>query len=382
MIVLFVTGKWPISLTDIDGGCLTTINILESIPKDCDIDILLPKAFSSIVIPYARRVLYFDVNKSDYLANYNNKDKFSERLKWSSIIASTISDLVPHYDKVIIQHCFFALGLDKLLNPSMLRKILVFPMFLTPEYKISGEIVPPPYTKGEEEILKSGIRILTPSGYSKRSLLSFYPKVNPDNIIVFPRYIDEIFSQRKTRPHVHNPIRLIYVASIKLQKNNMEVLDLANELYSRNIDFSLDLVGAIQNTEYANTFFSKLNASPFKDKVTFHEPISQAALADLYSHVDLSISVSNCETFGRAIIEGLYSGLPAIVKDSIDCFHDVVGENAGIIYAYNTSEMAEEIINCRNKDYYMEQSHKAHQTGNRFSKKILQTQFWEVMNED
>lgn len=48
MNVLFVTGKWPISLTDIDGGCLTTINILESIPKDCDIDILLPKAFSSI----------------------------------------------------------------------------------------------------------------------------------------------------------------------------------------------------------------------------------------------------------------------------------------------------------------------------------------------
>ena len=381
MNVLLVTGKWPISNEDVDGGCQTTIDILETLHCKCNVDILLPQAFQGVDIPYVKKAFYFSIDKTEYIANYNNSNKFLERLKWTKTVSSAIAQIASNYDRIIIQHCFFAMNLDKLLDPIILKKLLVFPMFLTPDYQKSGENVPSQYTEMEEELLRSGVTILTPSEYSKKTILSFYNGINADKIIVCPRYIDDSVFQKKKKPKVHKPIRLIYVASIKLQKNNLEVIDVAKELFSRDINFSLYLVGPIQNTDYANQFYSALNLCPFKNKILVLGSVSHKELENLYSEMDLSISVSRCETFGRAIIEGLYCGLPAVVKDSIACFHNVVGEGSGIVYAKSPADMAQAVIECLDENRYLRLSQEACISGARFAKSSVQTKFWETLYE-
>ena len=380
MNILLVTGKWPISKSDIDGGCLTTMNILETLESKCNIDILLPAAFKNQIIPYVRNTFYFSLDEADYISNYNNKNKFIERLKWNRTIAKTIAEITQDYDRIIIIHCFFAMGLEKILDSQSLNKILVFPMFMTPEYILSGENVPPQYTEMEQAVLNSKMNILVPSEYSKKNMISFFNGVNPQNIIVFPRYVSECFCQKINRSQIHNPIRLIYVASIKFQKNNIEILDVASELYKMNVNFVMHLVGSIQNTEYANQFFSRLKTCPFKKSIIFHEPMTQSELAELYSQVDISLSVASCETFGRAIIEGLYAGLPAIVKDTTECFHCVVGNDSGVLYSRNPIDMAHTISKFFDADFYQKQSKAAHNTGIKFSKSKLQNYFLEVIN--
>lgn len=380
MKILLVTGKWPISNSDIDGGCLTTMNILETLNSKYCVDILLPVAFKNQHIPYVRNTLYFDMDEEDYISNYNNKNKFLRRLIWNQTVIRNIAEIAQNYDRIIIIHCFFAMGLEKILDGQLMSKILVFPMFMTPEYTLSGENVPSQYTEMEQAVLSSGMNILVPSEYSKNNILSSYKNVNPQNIMVFPRYVSECFCQDTIRTRIHHPIRLIYVASIKLQKNNIEILDVAYELFKMNVDFIIYLVGAVQNTEYADQIFAKLETCPFKDSIIYHEPMPQSALAEFYTQVDISLSVASCETFGRAIMEGLYAGVPAIVRDTTECFHCVVGNDSGVIYSKNQKDMAQNIVRFFDEAFYQQQSKAAHRTGMKYSKANLQNHFLEVIN--
>ena len=67
MNVLLVTGKWPISNEDVDGGCQTTIDILETLHCKCNVDILLPQAFQGVDIPYVKKAFYFSIIKQNTL---------------------------------------------------------------------------------------------------------------------------------------------------------------------------------------------------------------------------------------------------------------------------------------------------------------------------
>ena len=73
--------------------------------------------------------------------------------------------------------------------------------------------------------------------------------------------------------------------------------------------------------------------------------------------MDINISVSRWETFGRGIVEGLVAGLPTVVLENIKCLRHFIDNNSGLLYAPNLDSMASIIKRlCIDTNYYRNQS--------------------------
>ena len=73
--------------------------------------------------------------------------------------------------------------------------------------------------------------------------------------------------------------------------------------------------------------------------------------------MDINISMSSWETFGRGIFEGASAGLPTIVFDVLKTVKELSDKNKGIYFANSLSDMSEMIVRLiRNPDKYREMS--------------------------
>ena len=73
--------------------------------------------------------------------------------------------------------------------------------------------------------------------------------------------------------------------------------------------------------------------------------MSQHDLNKLYSEADFGVSFSSCETFGRAIVESLSSGLPNIILDETGDLSSLFGNDHGAIFCPSIKDMCLEIEN-------------------------------------
>ena len=100
-------------------------------------------------------------------------------------------------------------------------------MYLSPSYKRSGEYPPDEYIAEECSALCSAGKILTPSDSEKQDMIRVFG-IDENKIKVIPRgyssYIKPVEKQ------THFPIELLYIASIKEQKNTKEAIVLLKEL--------------------------------------------------------------------------------------------------------------------------------------------------------
>ena len=69
----------------------------------------------------------------------------------------------------------------------------------------------------------------------------------------------------------------------------------------------------------------------------------QEEVASLLQKMDLSISVSNWETFGRGIYEGIASELPTFAYQRLTGVRQFCDDNIGVTFVENHIEMALEI---------------------------------------
>jgi glycosyltransferase involved in cell wall biosynthesis len=96
------------------------------------------------------------------------------------------------------------------------------------------------------------------------------------------------------------------------------------------------------------------------DDITFCGVLSQKEIAELLNEIDINISVSRWETFGRGVFEGLRAGLPTIVFNRLACLSEYANANNGISYVEDINEMANKIFDlCANHSSYKNQSQKA-----------------------
>lgn len=261
-------------------------------------------------------IMQFDGNTSlsndgwsfKYPVNLDNR--FERRIANAEFIAKHVSSIANEFTHIIFVHVSMQFGFS--IQDSM--ETWTFPMFLTPSYKLSGEIVPYRYTEMEKLVLSSTKNILTPSYFEKKQLLEYYC-IPEGKIHVIPRGVDTSLLKPITRTFEKKE-KLIFcsVGSIKPQKNTLELIDLFSGLRNKYPESILRIIGPVQNQQYYNQVKERIRELAIGKNIKFTDYIPPDKLGNIITDCHIHISTSNCETFGRSIFETLALGIPNIVQ--------------------------------------------------------------------
>lgn len=340
--VLIVTAKWPYTTKSTDGGDSTTKEIIRSLKDDYSVDMLCFRndIDEQIKIDDVQNI-YFYNDDFALFKNYqlHNEEKFLVRIKQSQIAKKEIKRIYQDYKFIIVQHVMFVLDMED--EKELLDKIVLYPMFTGTSYLKSGERIPEIYLVKEKKVLNLVKLIISPSDIEKKMLIEDY-RVDKDRIIVVPRSVDYIYSIRKISDK--RKIRLVYIASVRIQKNHLDALRLVKIIKDRGVDVELHCIGAIQDDTIFNDCMNYLKINRLTDYVIFHGNKSHNQIEKIMSICDFNISVSQWETFGRGIYEGMVFGLPTLITDKLKCV--IQANNLGIFPCIVNSleEMANTII--------------------------------------
>ncbi len=365
--VIIITGKFPNITTDTDGGSIMVNHLIDALHDKCILDVVFTRTYNDNfrTIEGVREVI-FHTNK------IRNHDKFLRRLdniEWNSAM---LSQIIPQYDKVIIIHCSKAFGLEN-LSQELLNKIILFPMFMSSSYLRSNEFVPSKYTEAEQKIVSKISKIITPSQSEKEDIIKDYA-VSENKIIIIPRAVNAFINSKLRLRSKRN--KLIYIGAIKKQKRNDEAIILLSEIKKMGLKSHLYLVGSIQDNQLYTHCLDLIKNLDLENDITFCGVLSQNEIAIILNDMDINISVSRWETFGRGIFEGLSAGLPTVVYDNIDCLAEYATINNGISYVENLNDFVGKVYElCTNSNFYKIQSNEALENSSQFSiekqKKLL-----------
>lgn len=354
--VLYVTSKWPGKSRSNDGGDSTIKEVIKSLSSKCTLDLLCFRDDKNdeISVNGLNKIFKVEEDFSNFDTYSDRKgEKFYKRIEQAEVAATEIRKIACNYHIIIVQHTSLILGLKN--DSEILKKIVLFPMFTSASYEKSGEFVPEEYKLLEQKCIKNVYRIVTPS-YVERDILLNDCNVEMEQVTVVPRSVGFNFSLRKKSSAV---IRLVYVASVRLQKNHMAALRVVNIIKNAGMDVYLTCVGAIQDKAIYTECLDYIRKNNLSDDVVFVGNTSFSEIESIFSESDINISVSNWETFGRGIYEGMSTGLPTVIFDSLDCV--LKSDNIGVypVAVKTENQMATEIIKlASDSDYYERESKK------------------------
>lgn len=237
-------------------------------------------------------------------------NRFESRIANRLFIVEQINRVEFDFTHIIFIHISMQFGLvDIPLNKKI--EIWTFPMFLTPSYIASGEIVPDIYTNYERLSLRYAENILTPSYLEKKQLISFY-NIQKSKIHVIPRGVNMNYINPIIRNNKGN-LKFCSIGSIKPQKNILGLIKLFSSISKKYENSSLKIIGPIQNEAYYKRVLCEIEEQGLTDAVTFSGYIDPENISLEIDDCHIHISASHQETFGRSIFETLASGLPNLV---------------------------------------------------------------------
>ena len=354
--VLIITAKWPHTTNSTDGGDSTIKEIIHSLKDDYFVELFCFRndIDEEVTIDGVQKIYFY---KEDFalFKNYqlHNEEKFLVRLSQAEIAKKEIERIYQGYEFIIVQHDMFILAMED--EKQLLNKIVLYPMFTGSSYLKSGEVVPSAYIQKEKKVLKLVKLIISPSNVEKEMLISEYG-VDSNKILVVPRPVDYAYQVRSISET--KKIKLLYIASIRTQKNHMDALQLVNIITRKGKNVELHCVGAVQDEAIFRDCMSYLLKNKLTDNVLFHGNMSHEQLEIIMKNCNFNISVSKWETFGRGIYEGMTFGLPTIILNKIKCV--IQADNLGIFpYVANSlEEMANTIMDLFSDEQKYERASK------------------------
>ena len=184
--------------------------------------------------------------------------------------------------------------------------------------------------------------------YAKKVL----PKKSHTDIHLLINAIDvSRFTNNRIRQGVKQKIRLVNIGSFVKKKNQMFLVDVANELNNKNVNFEILFLGDGPLIQDVKAYAENLNLNKrivFKGKVEKVE--------DYLDDSDLYLHSATYEPLGLVLLEAMAAGLPVITLDgkgNRDLIEE--GKNGYMIYDQDPEKFAQKIIYLiENKDKYAE----------------------------
>lgn len=318
MKILLVTEKCGPSENQRDGGA-RLIESLQRIFKD------------------SLKVMQFGP-QSDLTATWhftypvNLLNRFERRLVNARFIAEQVKAVEEDFTHVIFSHVSMQFGLiDIPLRENL--KVWTFPMFLTPSYRVSGEVVPESYFQAEYQTLLNSKNILTPSHLEKQQLMEIY-SIPGEYIHVIPRGVNTQFLIHKTRIFNGNPI-FCSIGSIKPQKNILGLINIFKNMKEIYPTSKLQIIGPVQDEDYFAKVQNEIKRLSIADAIEFKGYVQPSKMSEAVADAHIHISASKCETFGRSIFETLALGIPNVARQTNNAAAEILKD---LPYAYFTDD--------------------------------------------
>lgn len=254
-------------------------------------------------------------NPDEWIYKYPLKfeNRFEQRMANASFIAQKIEPILKGFTHIIFVHVSMQFAFSLIDIPPQLT-IITFPMFLSPSYEASDEIIPDLYKTLEQKALSFSHMILTPSYLEKRQLMQIY-QILEHKIHVIPRGVDTKFLKPK-KPRSQGFLKLCSIGSIKPQKNTFGLIKTFSKFLKKCPDAKLKIIGPIQNEAYYELIKKEIETLKIGEAIIFNGYAKPDEIAQLVEDEHIHVSFSNCETFGRSIFETLAMGLPNIAFKS------------------------------------------------------------------
>lgn len=331
--VLLYLGKFPGYGFDVDGGSILARQLIDILKIRCNLTVVfIRKNGETYTDSLVKEIRYLE-----YKNPFGNK--FLRRLQNLDTNREAIGDYT-EYDIIITAHVSKFFGFED-AAPTFWNKTFLFPMFCTKSYKRAGECVPLEYTELEQFVLTHVKTIITPSEIEMIDLVSDY-KINPNKVKVIYRGINPIFKAICKNHNLNKP-QLVCIGSIKKQKNNITALYVLELLVRKGIDCSLNLICTIQEKDLYEELLIFIRDKNLTQRIRFFFKQTQEQVAQIVQNSDVNLSVSNWETFGRGIFEGVSCGLPTFVFSKLIGVRKICNDNKGVCFVNTPEEMAIEI---------------------------------------
>jgi len=189
--------------------------------------------------------------------------------------------------------------------------------------------------------------VLTVSEASRRDILRFYPKADPDRLQVIPNAIDEAIledpgEEEMERVQERYQIRgrfVLYAGNIKPHKNLERLVAAFGMLKQRpgHEDVKLLIIGDEVN-RYGSLRRS-VEAAGVRQDVRFFGFVPSRTLSALYRLASVFAFPSLYEGFGLPPLEAMACGTP-VVTSRISSLPEVVGDAALLVDPYSTEDIA------------------------------------------
>ena len=182
---------------------------------------------------------------------------------------------------------------------------------------------------------------------------SYFRNSQPYRVELLPNAIDyEKFHNTEPRDG-HTKLKLINVGSFNKNKNQIFLVEVADILKNKNVDFELSFLGDGADLDFVK---QSVAAKGLQSNVRFWGNVNNVEeylwKSDIYVHSSFS------EALGLTIIEAMAAGLPVVTLDGRGNRDLIVqGKNGYMLYEQNAEQFADRILEIWNdKQKYSEMS--------------------------
>ena len=133
-----------------------------------------------------------------------------------------------------------------------------------------------------------------------------------------------------TQYSFEQPYHLLYVSTIDVYKNQLELIDAVDYLRTKGYPLTLTLIGPGEARPLKKLEYRLHQLDPKGHWARYLGSIPYQNLHSEYQHADLGVFPSRCETFGMTVLEKMAIGLP-IACSQESSMSDVLGE-AGVYF--------------------------------------------------
>jgi len=191
--------------------------------------------------------------------------------------------------------------------------------------------------------VKHARKVIAISEFTKQDIVKHYHKKSRDVVVAYPGLTSEVNHQPIPNRQIFSQFEItqpyfIYVGTIQPRKNLINLVEAfesvvrsweSRQLKGRHKTKSLQLVIAGKVGWLAESFFERVQQSPFADQIKIVNYVSPREKQVLYENATANILVGLYEGFGIPPLEAMAVGTPAIVANNTS-LPEVVGK-AGVL---------------------------------------------------
>lgn len=207
-------------------------------------------------------------------------------------------------------------------------------------------------------VLKNSNKVIAISEFVKNDVLNFYPKVNPNKIIVIPNSI-EIINNTKPVKELDNQSYILFVGRLAPYKGFITMVN----AYAKINNEKIKLVFVCGKDNYwDNDVMTCIRKNNIEDNVIHLTNIDDSELKWLYENATIYVTASEHEGFGYTPVEAAIYGAP-VISSKCDALPEAT---LGLVYYYEPAtdsdnlakKITEVLINYPTKEKQQEISAK------------------------